>query len=110
MHPEDYVHRIDRTGRAHAVGDAISFVMPEDHSALRSLERFIGRGIVRKRAEGFNYAAAGPVGTPRGQGERQAVPAKTHQRVAAENSNGGGSRRHRDFRSASAGRGNRWRR
>lgn len=59
-HPEDYVHRIGRTGRAHAVGDAISFVTPEDHGALRSLERFIGRGIVRKRAEGFDYAAAGP--------------------------------------------------
>jgi ATP-dependent RNA helicase RhlE len=58
MHPEDYVHRIGRTGRAHAVGDAISFVTPEDHGELRSLERFIGRGIVRKRAEGFNYAAA----------------------------------------------------
>jgi ATP-dependent RNA helicase RhlE len=55
MHPEDYVHRIGRTGRAQAVGDAISFVTPEDHSALRSLERFIGRGIVRKRAENFNY-------------------------------------------------------
>lgn len=57
-HPEDYVHRIGRTGRAHAVGDAISFVAPEDHGALRSLERFIGRGIVRKRAEGFDYHAA----------------------------------------------------
>ena len=55
MHPEDYVHRIGRTGRAHAIGDAISFVTPEDHGALRSLERFIGRGIVRKRAEGFDY-------------------------------------------------------
>ncbi len=58
MHPEDYVHRIGRTGRAHAVGDAISFVTPEDHGELRSLEKFIGRGIVRKRAEGFNYGAA----------------------------------------------------
>ena len=66
MHPEDYVHRIGRTGRAHAVGDAISFVTPEDHSALRSLERFIGRGIVRKKAEGFNLAAA-------------AEPAPTHR-------------------------------
>ena len=37
MHPEDYVHRIGRTGRAHAVGDAISFVTPEDHSELRSV-------------------------------------------------------------------------
>ena len=60
MHAEDYVHRIGRTGRAHAVGDAISFVTPEDHAELRLLERFIGRGIVRKRAEGFNYDAAGP--------------------------------------------------
>jgi ATP-dependent RNA helicase RhlE len=59
MHSEDYVHRIGRTGRAHAVGDAISFITPEDHSPLRSLERFIGRGIVRKKAEGFDYGAAG---------------------------------------------------
>src|SRR5476651_345737 len=60
MHSEDYVHRIGRTGRAHAVGDAISFVTPEDHGELRALERFIGRGIVRKRAEGFNYSTAAP--------------------------------------------------
>lgn len=57
-HPEDYVHRIGRTGRAQAVGDALSFATPEDHSALRALERFIGRGLVRKRAEGFDYHAA----------------------------------------------------
>ena len=55
MHPEDYVHRIGRTGRAHAVGDAISFITGEDFSALKSLERFIGRGILRKKAEGFDY-------------------------------------------------------
>jgi ATP-dependent RNA helicase RhlE len=72
MHAEDYVHRIGRTGRAHAVGDAISFVTPEDQAALRSLERFIGRGIVRKRAEGFDYNAEAapredrPRGQPRG--------------------------------------------
>src|SRR6059058_3338736 len=59
MHSEDYVHRIGRTGRAHAVGDAISFVTPEDHGELRALERFIGRGIVRKKADGFNYATSG---------------------------------------------------
>ncbi len=65
MHSEDYVHRIGRTGRAQAIGDAISFVSNEDHSALRALEKFIGRGIVRKRAEGFDYNAAAPVGEPR---------------------------------------------
>ncbi len=57
---EDYVHRIGRTGRAHAVGDAISFVTPEDRGELRTLERFIGRGIIRKHAEGFDYKAAAP--------------------------------------------------
>jgi ATP-dependent RNA helicase RhlE len=60
MQSEDYVHRIGRTGRAHAVGDAISFVTREDQGELRALERFIGRGIVRKKAEGFNYNAAPP--------------------------------------------------
>ncbi len=60
LHSEDYVHRIGRTGRAQAIGDAISFVTPDDQGALRSLERFIGRGIVRKRADGFDYSAAPP--------------------------------------------------
>jgi ATP-dependent RNA helicase RhlE len=59
-HPEDYVHRIGRTGRAMAIGEALSFATPEDHSALRALERFIGRGLVRKRAEGFDYHARPP--------------------------------------------------
>ncbi len=55
---EDYVHRIGRTGRAQAIGDAISFISPDEQGDLRALERFIGRGLVRKRAEGFNYNAA----------------------------------------------------
>jgi ATP-dependent RNA helicase RhlE len=110
MHSEDYVHRIGRTGRAHAVGDAISFVTPEDHSALRSLERFIDRGIVRKRSEGFNYGAAAPAGAPRGQRERSGNPAQAHARQPVGHSNGGGSGRRQGFRSASTGRGHRWRR
>ncbi|MBA3883350.1 MAG: C-terminal helicase domain-containing protein, partial [Chthoniobacterales bacterium] len=69
MHPEDYVHRIGRTGRAHAVGDAISFVTSEDQDALRALERFIGRGIVRKRSDGFDYNVAAPVRDDRGRGQ-----------------------------------------
>ena len=52
-HPEDYVHRIGRTGRAQAVGEAISFLAPDDHSHLRTLERFLRRGILRKKVEGF---------------------------------------------------------
>ena len=75
MHSEDYVHRIGRTGRAQAVGDAISFVTPEDRTALRSLERFIGRGIVRKRADGFDYNASAPPLSEADRGERRFSPA-----------------------------------
>ena len=72
-HAEDYVHRIGRTGRAHAIGDALSFITPEDAAALRSLERFIGRGIVRKRAETFDYNQAAEVflGEKPDHGERR---------------------------------------
>jgi ATP-dependent RNA helicase RhlE len=64
LHAEDYVHRIGRTGRAKAVGDALSFVGTEDQAALRALERFIGRGIIRKHAEGFDYKQPAPLPSP----------------------------------------------
>jgi ATP-dependent RNA helicase RhlE len=110
MHPEDYVHRIGRTGRARAVGDAISFVTPEDHSALRSLERFIGRGIVRKRSEGFNYAAAAPAGPPRGHGPPHSSGSESRARPAAPRPPGAGYDGRRPFRPAPARLRHRWRR
>jgi superfamily II DNA/RNA helicase len=42
--PEDYVHRIGRTGRAGAVGKALSFVGPEDGSRWRAIERLLNPG------------------------------------------------------------------
>jgi len=110
MHSEDYVHRIGRTGRAHAVGDALSFVTPADQGALRSLERFIGRGIVRKRAEGFNYSAGAP---PRAEGsEHRHRPTASHGRPHPDNrpSHGGGSGPRRASRSSRPAHGQRWRR
>ncbi|MCB1277119.1 DEAD/DEAH box helicase [Prosthecobacter sp.] len=74
---EDYVHRIGRTGRAQAIGDAISFVSPDELSDLRKLERFVNRGLVRKKAEGFNYNASAPVFTderPERRNQRQFQP------------------------------------
>jgi len=92
MHVEDYVHRIGRTGRANAIGDAISFVTPEDHAELRALERFIGRGIVRKRAEGFNYNAAGPAQTESSRGEHPQQRAHGHSSPQSSARAGGGPR------------------
>jgi ATP-dependent RNA helicase RhlE len=61
MHPEDYVHRIGRTGRAQAIGDAISFVTPDDESAVRDVEKMTRKSVTRKRVEGFNYTESAPL-------------------------------------------------
>jgi len=57
VNPEDYVHRIGRTGRAEALGDAISFVPRGDLNLLNILERHIGDRIPRKRLHNFDYHA-----------------------------------------------------
>src|SRR6202007_2956581 len=51
--PEDYVHRIGRTGRAGLTGEAISLVAPEDHEALAAIERLIKKHIERVLVPGF---------------------------------------------------------
>ncbi len=61
MHPEDYVHRIGRTGRAEAVGDAISFVTPDDEQYVRELEKMTKKRIERKTVAGFDYTDRAPV-------------------------------------------------
>jgi ATP-dependent RNA helicase RhlE len=54
-HPEDYVHRIGRTGRAQNVGDAFTIFSAEDIDAVRKIERFIGMSIPRLKLENFEY-------------------------------------------------------
>ncbi len=51
--PEDYVHRIGRTGRAGAQGEAISLVCPDENGFLRDIERLIKREIPKEIVEGF---------------------------------------------------------
>jgi ATP-dependent RNA helicase RhlE len=53
--PEDYVHRIGRTGRAHDEGDAYTLMTEENLRAARSIERLIGRTVPRRKIENFNY-------------------------------------------------------
>ncbi|MEO7933678.1 MAG: DEAD/DEAH box helicase [Chthoniobacterales bacterium] len=55
QHPEDYVHRIGRTGRAERVGDAFTLVCAEEVSAMQDIERFIGKKVARLKLEGFPY-------------------------------------------------------
>ena len=53
--PEDYVHRIGRTGRANNEGDAYTLMTEEDLRNARSIERMIGRPVPRRKIENFNY-------------------------------------------------------
>jgi superfamily II DNA/RNA helicase len=53
--PEDYVHRIGRTGRAQKTGEAFTIVTEDDVRDARSIERFINAGIERKKLDGFDY-------------------------------------------------------
>lgn len=55
QHAEDYVHRIGRTGRAQARGDAFTLMGEDDRVHVADIERFIGRKIDRVRLDRFNY-------------------------------------------------------
>ncbi len=53
---EDYIHRIGRTGRASATGDAITFVSTQEQKYLKSIERYVGKRFDLKRYTGFDYS------------------------------------------------------
>ncbi len=55
QHPEDYIHRIGRTGRAEATGDAFTIMVAEDASHVFAIERFISQKIPRVKLENFDY-------------------------------------------------------
>jgi ATP-dependent RNA helicase RhlE len=55
QHPEDYIHRIGRTGRAEATGDAFTIMVAEDSRHVQAIERFISQKIPRVKMEGFDY-------------------------------------------------------
>jgi ATP-dependent RNA helicase RhlE len=59
-HAEDYVHRIGRTGRAEATGDAITFVSSEEKKYLREVGKFIGRKLTPQKCKGFSYVKSPP--------------------------------------------------
>lgn len=91
---EDYVHRIGRTGRAAAVGHAISFITGDDRDAVRALERRTGRVVPRMMPEGFDAGNAGALEPPRqaqGRGGRpQGRPGNSGGRPQGRAGNSGG--------------------
>ena len=65
-HAEDYVHRIGRTGRAEATGDAITFVSSEEEKYLREVGKFIGRKLTAQKCKGFSYVKRPPLNSTLG--------------------------------------------
>jgi ATP-dependent RNA helicase RhlE len=71
QHPEDYIHRIGRTGRAEHSGDAFTIMTAEDSSHVFAIERFINQKIPRVKLENFDYKYTmlfeeGKPGAPKG--------------------------------------------
>lgn len=78
-HPEDYVHRIGRTGRAQNVGDAFTLMNGEELPALQAIERFIGQKIPRLKVESFPYKYTALFETESGAGKRAIGGGRTHR-------------------------------
>ena len=75
QHPEDYIHRIGRTGRMEAAGDAYTLMVAEDIRHVNAIERFISQKIPRVKLENFDYRYTalfeeGKPGHPTGSGGR----------------------------------------
>ena len=69
---EDYVHRIGRTGRAGAEGEAVSLVTPEDRPLMTAIERLMSKQVEVREIEGFEPGI-------RGQGADSPRPPRDHQ-------------------------------
>ena len=71
--PEDYIHRVGRTARAGALGDAFTFVAPQEQADWHAIERAVGKRLPQLTLAGFDYAAPA--------GERLEIPLA--ERIAA---------------------------
>ena len=69
---DDYIHRIGRTARASATGDAITFVSPDEWEALGAIERALGRNLPQEDWEGAVpvFSLAQPAGSGKRRGRR----------------------------------------
>jgi len=77
--PEDYVHRIGRTGRAGANGEAISLFSPDETVFLRDIEKLIGIKLPKENIKGFEpdpNASTEPIKQGQGRQQRHSTPKK----------------------------------
>ncbi|MFN7751682.1 MAG: DEAD/DEAH box helicase [Pseudomonadota bacterium] len=89
--PEDYVHRIGRTGRAGAEGEAISLLSAEDRPLLGAIEKLMGRRIDQRVIAGFEPGQG--AGTPPSPGQSPArAPTPPHGRGRGHGSASSGGR------------------
>jgi superfamily II DNA/RNA helicase len=101
--PDDYIHRVGRTARASATGDALTLVSPGEIGLLRQIERALGRSLPQRRLDGFDYDSA-PTDKfevplqeriaqirARKAEERARAKAKAERRSAAQPAPGGGN-------------------
>ena len=107
--PEDYVHRIGRTGRAGAGGEAISLVTSEDFKLLADIERLIKKLIPRELIEGFepvNKVRPSRLDSRGPKSHRPKRPKSNHEdgRRSGNNAQGGSSRRTGASQGTSQGR------
>lgn len=75
--PEDYIHRIGRTGRAGANGVAVSLVCAEERPLLADIQRLLRRSIEVKGIAGFKWEAASPHAPTGAQTARRPAPSKS---------------------------------
>jgi ATP-dependent RNA helicase RhlE len=94
--PEDYIHRVGRTGRADLKGDAYTFASPEESALVRDIEKKLGKPIPKRTLADFDYKAASdePLEIPIGEriakirAERQAARQRTAEKEARRNGGG----------------------
>ncbi|PIU40006.1 MAG: hypothetical protein COT00_03970 [Candidatus Omnitrophica bacterium CG07_land_8_20_14_0_80_50_8] len=77
--PEDYIHRIGRTARAEATGDAFSLVSPDEEAMIKEIERVINQRLPRVTLPDFNYRKSSHAAPPRGRSQSYGRP-QTHGR------------------------------
>ncbi len=105
---EDYIHRIGRTGRADATGDALTFVSADEEDYLRQIEKHTGRRFERSTYADFSYdTSAEPMAPPKTQGRSGNGRGSGPSRGQSASRNGGRSKSQGTGPSKSRNRGRR---